>query len=66
MTKFLIKEKERSTANPSNLNGRSNSHTMGYKTMANKAKGQQITIRISQSKKVAMVFFITIHSNAMP
>jgi|GEM_PF-3434048 len=57
MTRFLMKEKERSMAKPSNLNGKSSSHTMGYKTIANKASGQQITIRISQSKKVAMVFF---------
>jgi hypothetical protein len=61
-----MKEKERSMAKPSNLKGKTSSHTMGYKMMANKASGQQITIRISQSKKVAMVFFVIILSNAMP
>jgi hypothetical protein len=57
MTRFLIKEKERSIAKPSNLNGNSSSQTIGYKMIANKASGQQIIISISQSKKVAMVFF---------
>lgn len=51
---FLTKSKLSSTAKPSNRKGRSNSQTIGYRTKAAMAIGQQRINRIHQRIKVNM------------
>jgi hypothetical protein len=56
---FLIKSKERSMANPSNLKGNNRSHTMGYKINATIAIGQQRIKRMHQRRKLTIIYFFT-------
>mgnify|MGYP006948853931 CR=1 FL=1 len=52
----LIRDSIPSTAMPSNRNGSSTSHTIGYSTMARIASGAHSTNRINQSKNVTITF----------
>lgn len=57
ITRFLIKENDRSIANPNSLKGSKISQTNGYKINANKANGQHKTIKINQRRKLTITCF---------
>jgi hypothetical protein len=62
----LIKEKDKSIANPNNLKGSKINQTIGYKIKANKASGQHNTIKINQRRKLIIIFFLRISAIGMP